>query len=142
MFLYDPSQFIEWLGFSSQGEFFRGVFTSPRINKEKLYPPCAKTLNKYFLSSGDECYSTQSEKFIQRLKDISVARGVSADFFDTPSEPILISQFSIRHKWPSIFKGLKITGYYPQTCAQAECFLCELQILLDSLDGLGGRNRI
>ena len=141
MFLYDPSQFIEWLGFPSQGEFFRGMFTSPGINKDKLYPPCAKTLNKYFLSSGDECHSTQSEKFIKRLKDISVTRGVSADFFDTPSEPILISQFAIRYKWPSIFKGLQITGYYPQTCAQAECFLCELQILLDSLDGLGGRSR-
>ncbi|MGL6422584.1 hypothetical protein ACSZNE_12310 [Aeromonas caviae] len=133
MFLYDPSQFIEWLGFPSQGEFFRGVFTSPSINKDKLYPPCAKTLNKYFLSSGDECHSTQSEKFIKRLKDISVTRGVSADFFDTPSEPILISQFAIRVKWPSIFKGLQITGYYPQTCAQAESFLYELQILLDSL---------
>jgi hypothetical protein len=142
MFLYDPEQYIEWLGFSSQGDFFRSVFTSPRINKEKLYPPCAKTLNKYFSLSGDEYHSTQSEKFIQRLKGISVARGGSADFFDTPSEPILISQFAIRYKWPSIFKGLQITGDYPQACAQAEYFLCELQTLLDSLDGLGGRNRI
>ena len=141
MFLYDPSQFIEWLGFPSQGDFFRGVFTSPSLNKDKLHPPCAKTLNKYFLSSGDEHHSTQSEKFIQRLKDISVARGVSSDFFDTPSKPVLVSQFAIRDKWPSLFKGLQITGYYPQACAQAEHFLCELQNLLDSLDGLGGGNR-
>lgn len=104
MFLYDPSQFIEWLGFPSQGEFFRGVFTSPSINKDKLYPPCAKTLNKYFLSSGDERHSIQSEKFIKRLKDISVARGVSADFFDTPSKPILISQFAIRNS-PFVING-------------------------------------
>ena len=142
MFLYDPGQYIEWLGFPSQGDFFRVVFTSPSINKDKLYPPCAKTLNKYFLSSGDDRHSTQSEKFIQRLKDISVARGVSADFFDTPSKPIPISQFAIRYEWTGIFKGLQITGYYPQACAQAEYFLCELKRLLDSLDSLDGRNRI
>ncbi|BBG85320.1 hypothetical protein AHGSH82_024650 [Aeromonas hydrophila] len=142
MFLYDPEQYIEWLGYPSQGEFFRVVFTSPSINKDKLYPPCAKTLNKYFLSSGDERHSTQSEKFIQRLKDISIARGVSADFFDTPSKPIPISQFAIRYEWTGIFKGLQITGCYPQACAQAEYFLSELKRLLDSLDGLGGRNRV
>lgn len=141
MFLYDPSQFIEWLGFPSQGEFFRKIFTSPLINKYKLHPPCVKTLNKYFLVSGDDRYSTQFDKFFQRLESISVARGVSSDFYDTSSKPILISQFAIRVKWPSIFKGLQITGYYPRTCSQAEHFLCELQNLLDSLDGLEGKNR-
>ena len=141
MFFYDPEQYIEWLGYPSQGEFFRKIFTSPLINKYKLHPPCVKTLNKYFLPSGDEHHSTQSERFIKRLKDISVARGVSSDFFDAPSKPMLISQFAIRYKWPSIFQGLQITGYYPQTCAQSEHFLCELQNLLDSLNGLGGRGR-
>lgn len=78
MFLYDPS-----LRLSNDTVFHYKVFQEKRLlysSKDKLYPPCAKTLNKYFLSSGDECHSTQSEKFIQRLKDISVARGVSADF--------------------------------------------------------------
>ncbi|CAD7534350.1 hypothetical protein [Aeromonas hydrophila] len=142
MFLYDPEQYIEWLGYPSQGEFFHGVFSSPLLNKKKLHVPCAKTLKKLFSLNEPVKVTPQAEKFFHRLKECLVSLGVEPEYLEPSSEPILRVQFSARVKWPALFNALQVNGYYPQACIQANHLLGRLLELLDSLDGLEGQERI
>ncbi|MDY7800463.1 hypothetical protein, partial [Aeromonas caviae] len=107
MFLYDPEQYIEWLGYPSQGEFFHGVFSSPLLNEKKLHVPCAKTLKKLFSLNEPVKVTPQAEKFFHRLKECLVSLGVEPEYLEPSSEPILRVQFSARVKWPALFKVLR-----------------------------------
>lgn len=142
MFLYDPEQYIEWLGYPSQGEFFHGVFSSQLLNEKKLHVPCAKTLKKLFSLNEPVKVTPQAEKFFHRLKECLVSLGVEPEYLEPSSEPILRVQFSARVKWPALFNALQVNGYYPQACIQANHLLGRLLELLDSLDGLEGQERI
>ncbi|MFQ2155956.1 hypothetical protein ACK33E_05895 [Aeromonas hydrophila] len=142
MFLYDPEQYIEWLGYPSAGDFWHTVYSSPFFNGEKLHAPCAKTLKKYFSLNAPVKITPQAKNFFHRLENHLVSRGAKPEYMKEPSEPILRVQLSARVKWPTLFKGLEINGFYPQACAQANHLLGKLQELLDSLDGLDGQERL
>lgn len=141
MFLYDPEQYIEWLGYPSAGDFWCSVFCSPLLNEVKLHAPCAKTLRKYLASNPPIKITPQAEKFFHRLKKHLVSLGINAEYFEESSEPVLRVQLSIRVKWPDLFKGMEISRFYPQAYTQASSLLGKLQELLDSLDGLDNKER-
>jgi len=94
MFLYDPEQYIEWLGYPSAGDFWHTVYSSPFFNGEKLHAPCAKTLKKYFSLNAPVKITPQAKNFFHRLENHLVSRGAKPEYLKEPSELILRVQLS------------------------------------------------
>ena len=141
MFLFKPEQYIKWLGYPSVGDFYAKVFNSPNFSRHKLYPPCSKTLNKYLLLNKETTGSKQADNFFQRLQRALLDCGFDPAALEVSEQPILIGQHAIRELWPNFIYGIKITGLYPVTCIQAEVVLSHLQAMLDTLNGLQGKEK-
>ncbi|MGU5711879.1 hypothetical protein [Aeromonas caviae] len=141
MFLFKPELYIRWLGYPSEGDFYAHAFNSPKFSRHKIHPPCSKTLNRYLLLKNKFAGSKQADNFFLRLQRALLDCGVDPAALEVSEQPILIGQHAIRELWPSFIYGVKITDFYPATCVQAEAILSHLQAMLETLNGLQGKEK-